>query len=116
MLMTLLLIAVVIVAALLIVSSLLWFTRGKKEPTKSKYQEHMESLKLIVDNWRDRDPHWDLTWEFINLVYQLHVLTWRGAAIQRQSMSQRIRKHWYMSAINQRPIYMNKPRTWKKWK
>ena len=103
--MTLLLIAFIIVAVLLIVSSLLWFFKREQVERivpreESPYQKHMESLRLMLENGSDRDKYWHLTTEFVSVVYKLHVLTWRGAAIQRRSIALRIRHYGYMAAIN----------------
>ena len=115
--MTLLLIAFIIVGSLLIIASIKWFTSiKKKKDIKSNYETLMNLIESRVWYWVHRDIYWKLTPCFIDLVHDVHSLTWWDFAIQRQSMAQRIRKHGYDKAINLKPIYINKIRKWRKQK
>lgn len=100
-------IALVCLVFVLIVLVIVNKYKPKRKPDVVLVQAELwKMVEIMQERGEDRN-NWRLRKQFVNLCYDLHVMTWWPESISRANFPTRMNRIGYIQAINLRPVYFN---------
>ena len=109
--------ALICVSILLIVA--LYINRSKRRAREKRNQEIFKTelwqqLRIKAHRLADEYDWKRLGNDFVDACYAVHKFEWGEESTWRLNFSKRIKKYWYIGAINRKPFLRGKYNKWEK--
>jgi hypothetical protein len=80
---------------------------------KYEWCKTYEKFRLNAHDLADKQYWKTLDTKFVDICHILHKMRWKCYGVSRLNFAKRMRKYWYIKAINREPLLRGKYNKWK---